>query len=51
MLVKRILRRYNYPPDKQEKDNQTVLQQVVTTDHGFPYDDYAHTISPIGSCP
>lgn len=26
------------------------LQKVVTTDHGFPYDDYAHTISAIGSC-
>lgn len=28
-----------------------IIQQVVTTDHGFPYDDYAHMASPIGSCP
>ena len=27
-LVKRILRKYNYPPDKQEKATQTVLQQA-----------------------
>ncbi len=26
--VKRILRKYNYPPDKQEKATQTVLQQA-----------------------
>ena len=28
VLVKRILRKYGYPPDKQEKATQTVLQQV-----------------------
>jgi type I restriction enzyme R subunit len=28
VLVKRILRRYGYPPDKQEKATQTVLQQA-----------------------
>jgi hypothetical protein len=28
----------------------SVLQQVVTTDHGFPYDDYGHMISAIGTC-
>nr|BAL56846.1 type I restriction enzyme, R subunit [uncultured Acetothermia bacterium] len=27
-LVKRILRKYGYPPDKQEKATQTVLEQV-----------------------
>jgi len=27
-MVKRILRRYGYPPDKQEKATQTVLQQA-----------------------
>jgi type I restriction enzyme R subunit len=27
-LVKRILRKYDYPPDKQEKATQTVLQQA-----------------------
>jgi type I restriction enzyme R subunit len=28
ILVKRILRRYGYPPDKQEKATQTVLEQA-----------------------
>jgi type I restriction enzyme R subunit len=27
-IVKRILRRYGYPPDKQEKAAQTVLEQA-----------------------
>lgn len=27
-IVKRILRRYGYPPDKQEKAVQTVLEQA-----------------------
>ena len=27
-LVKRILRRHGYPPDKQEKAAQTVLEQA-----------------------
>jgi type I restriction enzyme R subunit len=27
VLVKRILRKYGYPPDKQEKATQTVLEQ------------------------
>jgi type I restriction enzyme R subunit len=27
-LVKRILRKYGYPPDKQEKVTETVLQQA-----------------------
>jgi type I restriction enzyme R subunit len=27
-LVKRVLRRYGYPPDKQEKATQTVLEQA-----------------------
>jgi len=29
VLVKRILREYGYPPDKQEKATQTVLEQAV----------------------
>ncbi|MFH0344296.1 MAG: type I restriction enzyme endonuclease domain-containing protein [Chromatiales bacterium] len=29
MLVKRILRKYGYPPDKQEKATQTVLEQAA----------------------
>ncbi|HXQ22343.1 MAG TPA: type I restriction enzyme endonuclease domain-containing protein [Candidatus Acidoferrales bacterium] len=28
VLVKRILRRHGYPPDKQEKASQTVLEQA-----------------------
>ena len=28
ILVKRILRKYGYPPDKQESATQTVLQQA-----------------------
>ena len=28
VLVRRILRRYGYPPDKQEKATQTVLEQA-----------------------
>jgi len=27
-LVKRLLRKYDYPPDKQEKATQTVLEQA-----------------------
>ncbi len=27
-LVKRVLRRHNYPPDKQEKATLTVLEQA-----------------------
>ena len=27
-MVKRILRKYGYPPDKQEKATQTVLEQA-----------------------
>jgi len=30
VLVKRILRKYGYPPDKQEKATQTVLEQAET---------------------
>jgi len=28
VVVKRILRKYGYPPDKQERATQTVLQQA-----------------------
>jgi type I restriction enzyme R subunit len=28
VIVKRILRKYGYPPDKQEKVTQTVLEQI-----------------------
>ena len=29
VLVKRILRKHGYPPDKQEKATQTVLEQAA----------------------
>jgi type I restriction enzyme R subunit len=29
-IVKRLLRKYGYPPDKQEKATQTVLTQAET---------------------
>jgi hypothetical protein len=29
----------------------SILRKVVLEDHGFPYDDFDHTIAPIGSCP
>lgn len=35
VLVKRILRRYGYPPDKQEKATQTVLEQAVLLSAGW----------------
>ena len=28
LIIKRILRKYGYPPDKQEKATQTVLEQA-----------------------
>ena len=28
VIIKRILRKYGYPPDKQEKATQTVLEQA-----------------------
>ena len=35
VLVKRILRRYGYPPDKQEKATQTVLEQAALLSAGW----------------
>ncbi len=29
VIVKRILRKYGYPPDKQEKATETVLEQAA----------------------
>lgn len=37
VMVKRILRRYGYPPDKQEKATQTVLEQAEVLCHGWAY--------------
>lgn len=30
VIIKRILRKYGYPPDKQEKATETVLEQAET---------------------
>ena len=35
VLVRRILRRYGYPPDKQEKATQTVLEQAEVLSAGW----------------
>ena len=35
VLVKRIRRRYGYPPDKQEKATQTVLEQAEVLSAGW----------------
>ena len=37
VLVKRILRKYGYPPDKQEKATQTVLEQAALLADGWAY--------------
>lgn len=33
VIVKRILRKYSYPPDKQEKATQTMLEQTALSAH------------------
>ncbi len=35
VLVKRILRKYGYPPDKQEKATATVLEQAEVLSEGW----------------
>ena len=35
VYVQRILRRYGYPPDKQEKATQTVLEQAEVLSEGW----------------
>ena len=35
VMVKRILRKYGYPPDKQEKATQTVLEQAEVLSEGW----------------
>jgi type I restriction enzyme R subunit len=35
LLVKRILRRHGYPPDKQERATQTVLEQAELLSAGL----------------
>ena len=35
VLVKRVLRRHGYPPDKQEKATQTVLEQAEVLSAGW----------------
>jgi type I restriction enzyme R subunit len=38
VLIKRILRRYGYPPDKQEKATQTVLEQAEVLSRAWTAD-------------
>ena len=35
VIVKRILRKYGYPPDKQEKATRTVLEQAEVLSEGW----------------
>ena len=35
VLVRRVLRRHGYPPDKQEKATQTVLEQAEVLSEGW----------------
>jgi type I restriction enzyme R subunit len=35
VIVKRILRKYGYPPDKQEKATKTVLEQAEVLSEGW----------------
>ena len=35
VIVKRILRHYGYPPDKQERATQTVLEQAELLSEGW----------------
>ena len=35
VVVKRILRKHGYPPDKQEKATQTVLEQAEVLSEGW----------------
>jgi type I restriction enzyme R subunit len=35
VLVKRILRKFGYPPDRQEKATQTVLEQAEVLSEGW----------------
>jgi len=37
VIVKRILRKYGYPPDKQEKATQTVLEQAEVLSEGWAF--------------
>ena len=37
-LVRRILRKHGYPPDKQEKATQTVLEQAEVLSEGWATD-------------
>ena len=35
VIVKRILRKYGYPPDKQERATQTVLEEAEVLSEGW----------------
>lgn len=46
-LVRRILRKYGYPPDKSEKATQTVLQQAVQLGFDFAEEAEAPSVSEV----
>ena len=37
LIIKRILRKYGYPPDRQEKATQTVIEQAEVLCHNWEY--------------
>jgi type I restriction enzyme R subunit len=45
VLVKRILRKYGYPPDKQEKATQTVLEQAEVLSESWAAEESQHVDS------
>jgi len=45
VLVKRILRKHGYPPDKAEKATQTVLEQAEVLSEGWATADFGHFAS------
>ena len=49
VMVKRILRRYGYPPDKQEKATQTVLEQAEVLCFDFAFHSCPPTKLPSAS--
>jgi type I restriction enzyme, R subunit len=46
VIVKRILKKYGYPPDKQEKATQTVLEQAEVLSEGWAI-DYGRRIAGV----
>ena len=44
MIVKRILRKYGYPPDKQEKGTKTVLEQAEVMEYERQIDQLVYDL-------